>query len=259
MLRLSRPSPATVLAMIAVVIALGGVGVAAIPDTTGVIHTCYDPTTGALRVGDPAGGPPRPCQPATEKLLDIDTTPPAGPRGPAGPPGSAVLQQSSEPKLSELPMSLKARGSKLSRKRRRTLARKGKQGEPTRGFEVFRDGSFNLAGPTDPVATVARLELPAGRYYLRVVGKPQPCIAAITMAIAAVYDTLTKIFEKEKETGSCDVSFSRLIKLGEPAAIEFRAVVSSGKAQMRAVRLTAINVASASSRPTKVIKCKNCP
>src|SRR5215831_3603428 len=35
-----------------------GVASAVTPDSTGTIHTCYDNTTGGLRVSDPGNGPP---------------------------------------------------------------------------------------------------------------------------------------------------------------------------------------------------------
>jgi hypothetical protein len=46
-----RPSPALVVALVAVVFAIGGFAfAAAIPDRTGVIHACYKKKKGALRV-----------------------------------------------------------------------------------------------------------------------------------------------------------------------------------------------------------------
>jgi hypothetical protein len=50
-----RPSPAMVVAVAALLVAVGGVAFAAIPDSQGVIHACYQKTTGALRVVDSAG------------------------------------------------------------------------------------------------------------------------------------------------------------------------------------------------------------
>ena len=48
--RVGRPSPALVVALLALVVALGGVAWSAIPDGSGVIHGCYDASTGDLRV-----------------------------------------------------------------------------------------------------------------------------------------------------------------------------------------------------------------
>src|SRR2546422_1037611 len=47
---LRRPSPGVLVALIAVVLAVGGFAFAAIPDQSGVIHACYKKKKGALRV-----------------------------------------------------------------------------------------------------------------------------------------------------------------------------------------------------------------
>jgi hypothetical protein len=52
--RAGAPTPATVIALIALVIAIGGVGYAAIPSGDGKINGCYDTSSGALRVIDTA-------------------------------------------------------------------------------------------------------------------------------------------------------------------------------------------------------------
>jgi hypothetical protein len=49
-MRLRRPAPATVIAIVALVFAVGGFAVAAIPDPGGKIHACYKTSGGALRV-----------------------------------------------------------------------------------------------------------------------------------------------------------------------------------------------------------------
>jgi hypothetical protein len=55
MRRIPKPSPAMVVALIGVVIGLGGVAFATIPDSSGTIHGCYGPQ-GNLRVVDSAAG-----------------------------------------------------------------------------------------------------------------------------------------------------------------------------------------------------------
>jgi hypothetical protein len=49
-----RPSPATVIALTALVVALGGVAYATIPDSNGTIHACYRKGSGNLRVVESA-------------------------------------------------------------------------------------------------------------------------------------------------------------------------------------------------------------
>jgi hypothetical protein len=59
---LQRPSPSMAVALASLVVALGGVGYAAIPDSTRVIHACYG-KTGALRLIDTEADPPQTCKP----------------------------------------------------------------------------------------------------------------------------------------------------------------------------------------------------
>jgi hypothetical protein len=75
-----------VIATAALVVAAAGVTYAAIPDPVGVIHGCYDTTTGALRVIDP---PTTTCTAGRESALDWSQQGPAGSQGAQGPPGSA--------------------------------------------------------------------------------------------------------------------------------------------------------------------------
>jgi hypothetical protein len=71
---------------IAVLAVAAGVAYAAIPDSGGVIHGCYNRSNGQLRVIDPGAG--ESCK-TPESVLDWNQTGPAGAAGPAGPPGPA--------------------------------------------------------------------------------------------------------------------------------------------------------------------------
>lgn len=55
-IRKHRPSPATAIALAALVVALGGVAFAAIPDSNGTIHGCFKNNNGDLRVVDSSAG-----------------------------------------------------------------------------------------------------------------------------------------------------------------------------------------------------------
>ena len=77
-----RPSLAVVVSPIAVVVALGGVAWASIPDATGVIHGCYNKSGGALRVIDTAISTQK-CT-STQVPLSWSQKGPPGPPGPAG-------------------------------------------------------------------------------------------------------------------------------------------------------------------------------
>lgn len=87
-----RPAPGTVLALIALIVAGGGVAVAAIPAASGTITACYADSRGSaqpqgtLRVVDAeAGGT---CA-GGETKLSWNAVGPKGPAGPAGPAGTA--------------------------------------------------------------------------------------------------------------------------------------------------------------------------
>jgi hypothetical protein len=88
-----RLSPALVVAIAALVVALGGVAYATIPDSKGVIHGCYD-SGGNLKVIDTSTV--QSCPAKGYKSLDWNRTGPqgpagskgdTGPTGPAGAPG----------------------------------------------------------------------------------------------------------------------------------------------------------------------------
>jgi hypothetical protein len=90
-LRKHRPSGTTLVATIAVVLAAGSFAYASIPDTNGVIHGCYNNTTGALRVVDDHN--PQCTGDQAETALDWNQQGRTGPvgsqgaRGPQGMPG----------------------------------------------------------------------------------------------------------------------------------------------------------------------------
>jgi len=79
-----RPSPALVVAIAALVVALGGVAYATIPGSDGVIHGCYLKAVGSLRVIDPSTG--QHCT-AVETPIQWNQTGPQGPQGATGPTG----------------------------------------------------------------------------------------------------------------------------------------------------------------------------
>jgi hypothetical protein len=80
--RRHRPSPGTAFGFAALVIALGGVAFAAIPDSNGTIHACYQKNSGNLRVVDSSHD----CRPS-ERALSWNQRGPQGATGAAGPAG----------------------------------------------------------------------------------------------------------------------------------------------------------------------------
>src|SRR6187401_3061816 len=79
-----RPSPGTALGLAALIVALGGVAFAAIPDSNGTIHACYQAQNGDLRVVDGSGD----CR-KSERSLEWNQRGSPGPPGPPGPGGDA--------------------------------------------------------------------------------------------------------------------------------------------------------------------------
>ena len=78
-IRQHRPSPGTALGFAALMVALGGVAYATIPDSNGTIHGCYQKNDGALRVVNDAAA----CR-SSEQAIDWNQ------QGRPGPPGSSV-------------------------------------------------------------------------------------------------------------------------------------------------------------------------
>lgn len=78
-IRRHRPSPGTAFGAAALMIALGGVAFAAIPDSSGTIHGCYQKSNGNLRVVDSASE----CR-NTERAIAWNQEGPPGSGGLAG-------------------------------------------------------------------------------------------------------------------------------------------------------------------------------
>src|SRR2546423_12101714 len=74
----------------AAAVALGtGVAFGSIPDTDGVIHACYNTTSGKIRVTDATNPKLAACLSSKEVALDWNRQGPEGPEGPVGPTGPA--------------------------------------------------------------------------------------------------------------------------------------------------------------------------
>jgi hypothetical protein len=78
-IRKHRPSPVTAIALAALGVALGGAAWAAIPDSNGTIHACFQKTNGNLRVVTSSAE----CR-AIEKPLSWNQLGPPGPPGGSG-------------------------------------------------------------------------------------------------------------------------------------------------------------------------------
>ena len=83
-----RPSPAVLVSVAALTVALGGVAYATIPDSSGVIHGCYQKNVGNLRV---INSPSHGCRPS-EVALNWNQTGPTGATGATGAAGATGSQ-----------------------------------------------------------------------------------------------------------------------------------------------------------------------
>jgi hypothetical protein len=165
--------PALAAAGAAGAVAVGAVAVASIPDAEGVIHSCYNNDTGALRVIDPPAT--RGCNNA-ETELSFNQKGPAGPAGPAGAAGPAGPEGSTRSRAPKLPgADTKAFGAPtraLSGSAKRRVARKFSQPASDSGgaFSTWRDAAIAVPdeGDINPLdtssVTLGALEVPAGRY-----------------------------------------------------------------------------------------------
>lgn len=78
----------------------GGISYAAIPDSSGAIHSCYSQATGTWRPIDTETNPPQKCKSGESSL----TWNQAGPQGPQGPPGVGPAYETSSTTHTDLPM-----------------------------------------------------------------------------------------------------------------------------------------------------------
>ena len=154
--RIPRPSPAMVVAVLALVVAAAGGAVAAIPDPDGTIHACL--RNGSLRVIDAAAAE---CQ-AGETPLAFNQRGQPGPPGPAGPPGPDELaadRTDLEAVAGGSTPRVAVKKPKLSH--RQALALKPEK--QLEAFSVYRDDK-RFVPPGG--ATVASMALPPGRWVI---------------------------------------------------------------------------------------------
>lgn len=135
-----RVSPAWAVAVAALVVAVGGAAVAAIPDGSGVIHGCYKTSNGALSVIDPAKG--ERCKSGEVALNwneqgepgDVGPTGPAGPKGDTGDTGATGATGPAGPKGDRGP-----------------TGPEGPQGDKGDDGDAGSAGAQGERGPTGPV------------------------------------------------------------------------------------------------------------
>lgn len=120
------PSRWLIVASVIALVAVGGIAYAAIPDTGGVIHGCYD-SRGDLSVVDPGAGGS--CA-TGDTALSWSQQGPQGAQGPAGRPGATPAES------------------------------------PPRGYSVVNDRGATLTSQGRSRGEIAGLTLPAGSYFV---------------------------------------------------------------------------------------------
>ena len=137
-------------------VAVGAIAYAAIPDSSGLIHGCYDKTLGSVRVIDPSSSNPlkNKCH-SFETALDWNQTGPQGAAGPAGVKGDTGAAGATGPA-----------GPKGDTGAGGAQGPKGDQGDAGPSRTLVAQPFTNTTIESAAFVTVASLSLPAGSYVL---------------------------------------------------------------------------------------------
>lgn len=255
--RLRGMSPSMAIALLALVVAVGGVAVASIPSADGAIEGCYDNSTGALRVIDPAAGGT--CR-GGETALTWNQKGPQGPPGPQGDPAPVPKENfGSDGKVeaTDLPANFRSKPGKPSARVLKLLSKEGSKGEPTEAFHAFRNAVFAVPTKDDLFPTVARVDVPAGKYFAIATASLVPSEtnpigvgnAFCTLIVGAGSDE--RLFEGDP------VTLTAVGSLKKPGRIELRCVGEPVSAfgvnlnLMEKAKITAVKLAKFTSKPTE--------
>jgi len=165
---LRRPSPAMVVAILALLVALGGAAEASIPDGTGVIHGCYLTNGGALSVID---SPSATCG-AGQTALAWSQRGQTGPSGPAGATGASGAG---------------ARGPRGPAGVRGAAGPRGATGPS----DAYSTGETPPRGIGTSTKLVQRLALPAGDYVVSAQVTVANGAISISKPKAPIYQSFT--------------------------------------------------------------------
>ena len=249
--RLRGISPSMAVALLALVIAIGGVAVASIPGPDGAIQGCYD-STGALRVIDSAGGSCR----GDETALSWSQQGPQGPKGDPAPVPQANFGSDGKVEASDLPKNFRAKPGKLSRTKTKQLAKLGSKGEPTVAFQGVRNGLFDVPTKDDLFPTVARVDVPAGKYMAIASATLLAGETSLLGAGNAFCTLMVGTGSDERLFEGDPVVLTAVGSLKQPGRIELRCVGEEISAfgtnlnLMEKARVIAVNLAKFTSKPT---------
>ena len=251
--RLRGISPSMAIALLALVIAIGGVAVASIPGPDGAIQGCYDNSTGALRVIDPGAG--RSCA-VDETALSWNQKGPQGPKGDPAPVPQANFGSDGKVEPSDLPKNFRSKPGRLSRSKIKKLAALGSKGEPTVAFQGVRSGLFGVPTKDDLFPTVARVEVPAGKYMAIATATLVAGETSLLGAGNALCTLMVGTGSDERLFEGDPVVLTAVGSLKQPGRIELRCVGEEISAfgtnlnLMEKARVTAVNLAKFTSKPT---------
>lgn len=219
--RIPLPSPALAVASAALVAALSGVAVAAIPSAGGSIQGCYALTDGLLLGIPHSKGDTRivdesaTCR-SYEKAIawnqkglkgdpgSIGGQGPAGPKGSDGPAGPAGPNGPTGPQGAQ-----------------------GPKGDPGSGapdsYEDFDDMEVGLSGPVN-TKVVARIDLPAGKYSFTATGMVRILLPS-TGVLCSIDVGNSPVDSREVRTNSEDERLLTLIGTASLASAQSASVV----------------------------------
>lgn len=261
-----RPSPAMVVAVIALVLALGGGAVAAIPGPDGSIVGCVG-ARGALRAVDT----PSQCEAGEQAVTwnQAGRTGPQGSQGPQGAPGQrGAPGGSSSDTLNRLVTGRSSAPQALTKKPKplpgRTAQKLTSQTSPdSEARSRFRDGGVALNSILGPIvglsgeqATVLRLALPKGRWVMQ--AKTEAAyVGDVQLGQAQEADVLrgaaycSLVAEQEVDIASAiraALSLQVVHRFAKPGAVELRCIGGFNSVLYRS-KVTAIKVAKLTNGP----------
>lgn len=242
-----RPSPSLLVALVALVIAIGGVAVAA-PGGGGSIQGCYD-ARGQLRVVDTGAACAAGETPLNWNQQGRDgPAGPAGERGPAGAPGTTAALGG--PDTADQAV-VKTAAKPIAKPKKKIKLKIAPTGEPTNAFAAKRQGfGFAQTGSFDPHPTVARLDVPAGRYFVLAKGLAYGEEPLLQIGGGCVLDAGGPYDAMSLRPGETMV-LTLLASFAKPSGIELRCARRSARLLgLSGVTISAINVAKISAKKT---------
>lgn len=210
-------------------LAAGGIAYAAIPDSVGVIHSCYSRAVGTWRPIDTEANPPQTCK-SGETPLDWNQTGPPGPPGQQGEPG-----QPGKP---------------------------GEQGPPGVVDAYYKQSSSPVFLQVGSYQTILTLSLPAGTWSLSGTVNLNNFSGGRVPVLCAFFAQFGSNFSRLSIAGlasfpgpggdALTMPLSAIIELGQPGVVEMQCQSNSGTtatALAEGRQMTALSVSNLTVQP----------